>query len=99
MHAAECVRFDGYVVNGPHEADCAIWAAAIGADGYGRNRAELHLLRAALAITLASNVIAASAASAGRWSTVGAGGAGRTGYQQSTGPAGPVGPSVGRVVR
>jgi hypothetical protein len=37
VHAAECVRFDGYVVNGPHEADCAIWAAAIGADGYGLN--------------------------------------------------------------
>jgi len=34
VHAAECVRFDGYVVNGPHGADCDIWAAAIGADGY-----------------------------------------------------------------
>ena len=61
VHAAECVRFDGYVVNGPHDADSAIWAGAIGADGDGWNRAELHLLRAALAITLASNVIAASA--------------------------------------
>jgi len=37
VHAAECVRFDGYVMNGPHEADCGIWASAIGADGYGRN--------------------------------------------------------------
>jgi hypothetical protein len=37
VHAAECVRFDGLVVNGPHEADCAIWAGAIGADGYGRD--------------------------------------------------------------
>ncbi len=35
VHAAECVRFDGLVVNGPQEADCAIWAGAIGADGYG----------------------------------------------------------------
>jgi hypothetical protein len=37
VHAAQCVRFDGLVVNGPHEADCAIWAGAIGADGYGRD--------------------------------------------------------------
>jgi hypothetical protein len=99
VHAAECQRFDSYVVKGPRASDCDIFTGAIGKDGYGFNRAELHLLRAALAITLASNVIAASAASAGRWSTVGAGGGGRTGYQQSTGPAGPVGPSVGRVVR
>jgi hypothetical protein len=33
VDAAECVRFDGYLVNGPHDADCTIWAGAIGADG------------------------------------------------------------------
>lgn len=36
VHRAECVRFLGYVVNGPGERDCAIWTGGIGADGYGR---------------------------------------------------------------
>ena len=44
-HAAELARFESNVVRGPGADDCAIWVGAIGADGYGRKRAELHLIR------------------------------------------------------
>ena len=36
MHAEELVRFEASVVRGPGKDDCAIWASAVGADGYGR---------------------------------------------------------------
>jgi hypothetical protein len=42
IHGEEFRRFEANVVRWPGAHDCAIWAAAIGADGYGRNRAELH---------------------------------------------------------
>ena len=42
VHAEELIRFEANVVRGPGADDCAIWVAAVGADGYGRNRAELH---------------------------------------------------------
>lgn len=42
VHAAEIARFYSHVVCGPTPSDCNIWTGAIGADGYGRNRAELH---------------------------------------------------------
>jgi hypothetical protein len=45
LHAEELRRFESHVVAGPGADDCAICVGAIGADGYGRNRAELHLLR------------------------------------------------------
>ena len=45
VHAAECARFASYIVTGPTEHDCDLWMAAIGADGYGRNRAETTLRR------------------------------------------------------
>ena len=44
-HAAECAWFESYIVVGPRDDDCDIWSGAIGADGYGRNRAELHRMR------------------------------------------------------
>jgi hypothetical protein len=36
VHAAECRRFDSYVVKGPGAGDCDFFAGAIGKDGYGR---------------------------------------------------------------
>jgi hypothetical protein len=45
LHAEELLRFEANVVRGPGSDDCAIWASAVGADGYGRNRAELHPIR------------------------------------------------------
>jgi hypothetical protein len=36
IHGEELRRFEANVVRGPGAHDCAIWAAAIGADGYGR---------------------------------------------------------------
>ena len=45
VHADELARFEDNVVRGRGEQDCAIWCSAIGADGYGRNRAELRPLR------------------------------------------------------
>jgi hypothetical protein len=42
VHASECSRFDSYVVKGPRAEDCEFFTGAIGKDGYGRNRAELH---------------------------------------------------------
>jgi len=45
LHAGEIARFTSHVVCGPAASDCNIWTGAIGADGYGRNRAELHLIR------------------------------------------------------
>ncbi|WP_230589214.1 hypothetical protein [Mycobacterium kansasii] len=36
VHAAECRRFDSYVVKGPHAEDCDFFIGAIGKDGYGR---------------------------------------------------------------
>ena len=45
QHRGECARFERFVVTGPDPNDCAIWTGAIGADGYGRNRAELHSIR------------------------------------------------------
>jgi len=49
-HAREIARFQRRVVRRPDTdpADptamtCAIWCGAIGDDGYGRERAELHL--------------------------------------------------------
>ena len=45
VHAGEIARFTSHVVCGPEASDCNIWTGAIGADGYGRNRAELHLIR------------------------------------------------------
>ena len=45
VHAGEIARFTSHVVCGPGASDCDIWTGAIGADGYGRNRAELHLIR------------------------------------------------------
>jgi hypothetical protein len=36
VHRAECARFDSFIVRGPTEADCDIFAGAIGKDGYGR---------------------------------------------------------------
>ena len=36
MHAEELARFESSVVRGPGADDCAIWASAIGGDGYGR---------------------------------------------------------------
>ena len=41
-HAGEIARFERFVVAGPDPADCALFGGAIGDDGYGRNRAELH---------------------------------------------------------
>ena len=41
LHAGEIARFTSHVVCGPTASDCNIWTGAIGADGYGRNRAEL----------------------------------------------------------
>jgi hypothetical protein len=37
QHVDEIARFHSHVVCGPSSSDCEIWAAAIGADGYGRN--------------------------------------------------------------
>ena len=34
VHAAECARFERYIVCGPRDGDCDIWSGAIGADGY-----------------------------------------------------------------
>ena len=45
VHAEECRRFDSYVVRGPGPNDCDFFVGAIGTDGYGRNRAELRLVR------------------------------------------------------
>lgn len=45
VHATECRRFDASIAYGPTDADCDIWIKAIGGDGYGRNRAELHPVR------------------------------------------------------
>jgi hypothetical protein len=45
VHAEELARFEALVVRGPGVDDCAIWKGAIGGDGYGRKRAELHLIR------------------------------------------------------
>lgn len=45
LHAAEISRFHSHVVCGPTPSDCNIWTGAIGKDGYGRNRAELHPVR------------------------------------------------------
>lgn len=45
LHAEELRRFEDNVVRGPGDDDCAIWTGAVGGDGYGRNRAELRLLR------------------------------------------------------
>jgi hypothetical protein len=45
LHAAEIARFHSHAVCGPTPSDCDIWTGAIGADGYGRNQAELRLLR------------------------------------------------------
>lgn len=45
LHASEIARFHRHVVCGPSVSDCDIWTGAIGADGYGRNRAELHPVR------------------------------------------------------
>ena len=36
VHAGELLRFEASVVRGPGKDDCAIWASAVGADGYGR---------------------------------------------------------------
>jgi hypothetical protein len=36
LHAEELLRFEANVVRGPGSDDCAIWASAVGADGYGR---------------------------------------------------------------
>lgn len=36
QHVDEIARFQSHVVCGPSSSDCDIWAAAIGADGYGR---------------------------------------------------------------
>lgn len=44
-HAEELARFEAHVVRGPGAEDCAIWTGAVGTDGYGRNRAELHPIR------------------------------------------------------
>jgi hypothetical protein len=35
VRAEELLRFEANVVRGPGADDCAIWASAIGADGYG----------------------------------------------------------------
>jgi hypothetical protein len=35
VHAEELIRFEADVVRGPGADDCAIWVAAVGADGYG----------------------------------------------------------------
>ena len=45
VHAEEIARFTSYIVEGPADHDCDIWIGGIGADGYGRNRAELHPVR------------------------------------------------------
>ena len=45
IYAGEIARFTSHVVCGPAASDCSIWTAAIGADGYGRNSAELHSTR------------------------------------------------------
>jgi hypothetical protein len=45
VHAAEVARFGSKIVAGPGDRDCSIWIGSIGADGYGRNRAELHRMR------------------------------------------------------
>jgi len=37
VHVEELRRFEANVVWGPGADDCAIWAGAIGGDGYGRN--------------------------------------------------------------
>jgi len=42
---AEVARFFSRVVAGPGRQDCWLWTGAIGDDGYGRNRAELHPVR------------------------------------------------------
>lgn len=36
LHSEEIARFHRYIVEGPRDADCAIWVGAIGSDGYGR---------------------------------------------------------------
>lgn len=35
-HAEELARFETHVVRGPGPDDCAIWAASVGSDSYGR---------------------------------------------------------------
>ena len=45
-HAEEVARFESLAMHGPGIDHCAIWTGAIGADGYGRNPAELHLVTA-----------------------------------------------------
>lgn len=50
-HAAECARFDRYVVTGPLPQDCAIWIGAIGADGYGR----FSITRGGIALCVRTN--------------------------------------------
>jgi hypothetical protein len=45
IHADEIARFTSHIVRGPTASDCDIWISAIGADGYGRNHAELRLVR------------------------------------------------------
>ncbi|MCH9734096.1 MAG: hypothetical protein K0U78_06015 [Actinomycetia bacterium] len=46
VHAEEIARFESHIVRGPGENDCAIWKAALGADGYGR----FHLNRSGLSL-------------------------------------------------
>ena len=36
VYGEELARFEASVVRGPGANDCAIWRAAVGAEGYGR---------------------------------------------------------------
>jgi hypothetical protein len=42
VHAEELIRFEADVVRGPGADDCAIWVAAVGADGYGSLPSQGH---------------------------------------------------------
>ena len=72
VHAEEWARFEASVVRGPEADDCAVWASALGSDGYGR----FWVYRGGMRIMVRANRYALAAAMNGRvFGAVGAGAA------------------------
>jgi hypothetical protein len=62
VHAEEWARFEASVVRGPEADDCAVWASALGSDGYGR----FWVYRGGMRIMVRANRYALAAAMNGR---------------------------------